>query len=237
MNLNKHLEFFDPTTLNCAVHIIGCGAIGSTIAEMLARLGVAELSIYDFDVVSEHNITNQMYRTTDIGKTKCEAISSILKDINPDIEVHTFEKGWTENTKLSGIVFLAVDNIETRKAIVQTNKYNPYIKAMFDVRMRLTDAQHFAASWTTENIDRFFKTMDFTHEEAQANAPVSACGTSLSVTPTVRMVCSVAVSNFINFWLKKPLAKMILVDAFRYTIDAFYETQPSCAPQCCAPNK
>lgn len=28
IDIVKHLEFFDPTKLDAAVHIIGCGAIG-----------------------------------------------------------------------------------------------------------------------------------------------------------------------------------------------------------------
>ena len=34
MNLNKHYEFFNPMSVTDEIHIIGCGAIGSTIAEM-----------------------------------------------------------------------------------------------------------------------------------------------------------------------------------------------------------
>ena len=35
MNLNKSREFFDPELLDAPIHIIGCGAVGSTIAENL----------------------------------------------------------------------------------------------------------------------------------------------------------------------------------------------------------
>lgn len=223
MNLNKHAEFFNPEDLHESIHIIGCGAIGSTIAEMLARLGIGSLDLYDFDTVTEHNITNQMYKATQVGMPKCKALKAILREINPDIEINIHDQGWHEQSHLSGYVFLAVDNIDLRREIVLENQYNPYILAMFDTRMRLTDGQHFAATWTQENIKRFLATMDFTHDEAKTETPVSACGTTLSVTPTVRMLCSAVVSNFINVCLKKPIAKMILLDAFQYTIDVCYE--------------
>ena len=32
MNLNKHREFFNPDEMHEQIHIIGCGAVGSTIA-------------------------------------------------------------------------------------------------------------------------------------------------------------------------------------------------------------
>jgi tRNA A37 threonylcarbamoyladenosine dehydratase len=52
MNISKHAGFFDPLTMiKSDIHIIGCGAVGSTVAEMLTRMGITELHLYDFDDV------------------------------------------------------------------------------------------------------------------------------------------------------------------------------------------
>jgi adenylyltransferase/sulfurtransferase len=222
MNLNKHLEFFNPNELTEEVHIIGCGAIGSTVAEMLTRLGVNELYLYDFDKVSEHNITNQMFRQADVGELKVTALAKQLQEINPDIKLHLEPQGYTELTRLRGIVFLAVDSIELRKEIVTTLKYNKDIVYVTDCRMGLTDAQCYAASWDNEKqIDSLLQTMQFTSEEAKEATPISACGTTLSVTPTVRMIVSLCVSNFINFIKNKEVKTMIIVDAFAMNITYF----------------
>jgi molybdopterin/thiamine biosynthesis adenylyltransferase len=226
MNLNKHREFFNPDEFKDNIHIIGCGAVGSTIAEQIARLGIKKVHLYDFDIVSEHNITNQMFLANQVGQPKLLALASILKAINPDIEIIFHKKGWEKGMPLDGYIFLAVDNIDTRKEIVNDNLYNPNIIAMYDTRMRLTDAQHFAAKWTPEGKDFLLNTMNFTREEAANSTPVSACGTTLSVTPTVRIICSLAVSNLINTIQKKPITKTILIDAFAMTIDAFDENGP-----------
>lgn len=226
MNLNKHREFFDPDKFNDSIHIIGCGAVGSTIAEQLARLGIQEIHLYDFDTVSEHNITNQMFFAQQVGHEKVNAVTAILRLINPEIKIHQHSEGWKPGMSLTGYVFLAVDNIDTRKEIVQDNLFNPNIKAMFDTRMRLTDAQAFAAKWTPEGKKFLQDTMNFTREEAANSTPVSACGTTLSVTPTVRIICSLAVANLINTILDKPITKTILIDAFNMTIDAFDENGP-----------
>lgn len=221
MNLNKHREFFDPDNFNDEIHIIGCGAVGSTIAEQLARLGIKQLHLYDFDVVTEHNITNQMFFLAHVGLTKLKALDEILHAINPDIELIHHPEGWEQGMTLNGYVYLAVDNIDTRKEIIKDNLFNPNIKAMFDTRMRLTDAQHFAAKWNDKGKKFLQATMNFTREEAANSTPVSACGTTLSVTPTVRIICSLAVSNLVNVILDKPITKTILIDAFNMTIDAF----------------
>lgn len=224
MNLIKSREFFDPDSVESAIHIIGCGAIGSTLAENLARLGFNKLHLYDFDTVSPHNIANQMFWEEHITKPKLDAVCEMLKKINPDIELITHPKGWQEGMTLSGYVFLCVDNIDTRRQIITENKYNESIIAVFDLRMRLTDAQHYAASWNNEETKtQLFQSMNFTHEEAKSETPMSACGTTLSVVYTVRAITAYAVANLIKKIQDNKLYKLVLIDCADFNIDAFEE--------------
>ena len=85
MDLSKSYEFFKPEMCGERLHIIGCGAIGSTVAENLVRFGLTNITLYDFDTVERHNIANQMFKETDIGKLKTEALAEYLCDINPDV--------------------------------------------------------------------------------------------------------------------------------------------------------
>lgn len=225
MDLVKSYDFFQPEKCQERIHIIGCGAVGSTVAENLVRFGLTNITLYDFDTVEKHNIANQMFRHIDIGKPKTQALAEYLTEINPDIvhDLEIEEEGWT-GQRMSGYVFLCVDNIDLRREIAEKNKDNMYIKAMFDFRIRLTDAQHYAANWKDPKmIKNFLNTMNFSHEEAKKENPVSACNVELSVAPTVRQVCAVGVCNFINFVKSggSIIKKMILVDAFNYDIQPF----------------
>lgn len=222
MNLNKHLDFFDPiNTVKAPIHIIGCGAIGSTVAETMTRMGISELYLYDFDTVSSHNIANQMFYNCNIEDPKVDALNEILLGINPEIKLNLFRKGYTDQP-LAGYVFLCVDNIETRKLIAEQNQYNPNIKAMFDFRMRLTDAQHYAADWSSkDSINEFLTTMQFTSEEAKEATPINACGSTLNIITTVRLIVALGLGNFINFVKEQKLKKMILADSFSFIVDAF----------------
>ena len=223
MNLNKSYEFFQPEMCRERIHIIGCGAIGSTVAENLARFGLTKISLYDFDNVESHNIANQMFTSEDIGKTKVQAVAEYLQKINPEIknDLILVEKGYT-GQRLSGYVFLCVDNIDLRREIAMACRDNPFIKGMFDFRMRLEDAQAYAADWgDTKMVEAFLNSMAVSHEEAKEQTPVSACNMTLSVCPTVRSIVSAGVANFINFVKGNGIKKLILFDAFKFTLDAF----------------
>lgn len=214
LDLIKHLNFFNPENINAPIHIIGLGAIGSNVAELLTRLGVSKLNIYDFDTVNLHNLTNQMFNYEDIGKKKTDGVERLCKAINPEIEIKKFDEGYTKQ-KISGYVFLCVDNIEVRKQICELNINNMFIKGIFDFRMGLKDAQHYYAKWNEQDQkEKFIASMNFTHEEAKENTPVSPCGTELSVTPTVRTIVSAGVSNFINIINNEKPTNMILVNPF-----------------------
>ena len=203
MDLQKSYDVFKPEQVS-KVHIIGCGSVGSTIAENIARLGVRKINLYDFDTVERKNITNQMFREKDIGRLKVDALKDIILEINPEADIKTFSGGY-KGEKLGGYVFLCVDNIDVRREICKDNRYNIDIEAMFDIRTRLYEAQHFAANWKDiNNIKSFLN-----------------CGTRLSVAPTIRVICGLAVSNFMNFVNKKELKTMILADPFGYKLDAF----------------
>lgn len=223
MDLSKSYEYFKPEKCEGTIYVLGCGAIGSTVSEMLVRLGLTNIVLYDFDIVTGHNIANQMYTQTDIGMDKVEALYNHLVSINPlakDSIIRVNDRYTDQN--LSGYVFMCVDNIDVRREIVMLHMTNTNIKAMFDFRMRLEDAQHFAADWRDrEMVQSFINSMQFSHEEAKEATPVSACNLALSVVPTVRVIASLGVANFMNFVKTGSIRKLIVTDPFHCLLDAF----------------
>lgn len=223
MNKSKILEFFDATEIKAPIHIVGCGAIGSHIAEQLTRMGCENIHLWDFDTVESHNITNQMFIQADVHDSKTHAVQALMYDITESsvntIELHN--KGWTDEI-LNGYVFLCVDNIDLRRKIIETNQHNPNCIAFFDFRMRLTDAQHYMAVRNDEvSMNKLFASMDFTHDEAKDATPKSACNVELSVIYTVKCITALGVANFVKLVLEQPTKDMILVDLNQFTLDAF----------------
>lgn len=223
MDLSKSYDVFQPEKYDCRVHIIGCGSVGSTIAENLARYGVTKMTLWDFDVVEAKNIANQMFRVKDINRPKVDALADILAEVNPDItdDLRLMGEGW-KGQQLSGFVFLCVDSIEIRQQIVDMHMCNPNIRAMFDIRTGLWDAQHYAADWSDYDMRQNLRnSMNFSHEEAKEETPVSACNVTLGVCTTVRLICALAVKNFVDFWNGNPIRKFMLMDSSQFTLDAF----------------
>lgn len=68
---------------NARVAVAGLGGLGSNIAVMLARSGVGELLLVDFDTVDVTNLNRQMYLIPQLDKPKAEALPEILYQINP----------------------------------------------------------------------------------------------------------------------------------------------------------
>lgn len=221
MNLNKSRDYFNPSNVNGRVHIVGCGSVGSALAENLARCGVSRFTLWDFDKVEAHNIVNQMFTDSQIGMPKVEALRDIILQINPDADVKLKSAGWNGEL-MSGYIFLAVDNIDIRRQIVELHMKSPAVKAMFDFRTSLESAQHYAADWGNgEMKENLLATMQFSHEEAMEETPVSACGVTLGVATTVRLVCALGTNNFINFVNGKNIWKFVFVDGFHGVLECF----------------
>ena len=73
------------------VCILGLGGLGSNVAVLLARAGIGYLKLVDFDIVEASNLNRQQYRISHIGLKKTEAIKTIIKEINPFVEVETLD--------------------------------------------------------------------------------------------------------------------------------------------------
>jgi len=106
------------------VCILGLGGLGSNVAVLLARSGIGYLKLVDFDIVEASNLNRQQYRISHIGIKKTEAMKSIIREINPFVEVDILDiKVDRENIYSivgdSEIVVEAFDRAETKAMILE----------------------------------------------------------------------------------------------------------------------
>lgn len=107
------------------VAIAGLGGLGSNIALMLARTGVGQLLLVDFDVVEPSNLNRQQYSIRHLGMNKTDALYQQIRQINPFIHVTTRNIRVDENNVCElfdgyDIVCEAFDNADAKSMLVNT---------------------------------------------------------------------------------------------------------------------
>ena len=76
------------------VAIAGAGGVGGEYVVTLARLGIENFQLADFDDFEIHNFNRQAgaFMST-LGRAKCEVMHDVLKDINPNAKATIFAEG------------------------------------------------------------------------------------------------------------------------------------------------
>jgi molybdopterin/thiamine biosynthesis adenylyltransferase/rhodanese-related sulfurtransferase len=103
-----------------SVLLIGTGGLGSPLGMYLAAAGVGKIGLVDYDVVEASNLQRQVvHGTASIGKLKVDSAKARLLDINPDIEVVTYNQPFTSENAFDiarpwDIVVDGTDNFPTR---------------------------------------------------------------------------------------------------------------------------
>lgn len=117
------------------ITIVGAGAIGSHLAECLAKMGISKLSVYDYDTVEKHNLPNQGYQLGDLGELKVDALKKRLEEGYGCI-VDAYNMKVEETTELpTDIVVAAVDSMKARKAILKACESSMEPIILIDPRM------------------------------------------------------------------------------------------------------
>jgi molybdopterin/thiamine biosynthesis adenylyltransferase/rhodanese-related sulfurtransferase len=79
--------------LEASILLIGAGGLGSPAGLYLAAAGVGRIGIVDDDTVDASNLQRQvLHSTAELGERKAESARRTLEDLNPDVEVVTYEE-------------------------------------------------------------------------------------------------------------------------------------------------
>ncbi len=113
------------------VLVAGLGGVGSWAVEALARSGIGELTLVDFDHIALSNVNRQLHAIEDnFGKSKSEAMAERVRQINPLIKLHVIDE------------FFTPENLD---AHLRKNAENPYfvvLDATDDVKMKIALAAY-----------------------------------------------------------------------------------------------
>ena len=121
------------------VIIYGIGGVGSFVCEALARAGIGNLILVDYDKIETTNLNRQIHALhSTIGEQKTEAMKNRILDINPKAKVETYNNKETKEKEEELInetinyVIDCVDTITTKLKLIETAKRKniPIISSM-----------------------------------------------------------------------------------------------------------
>lgn len=119
-----------------SVLLVGAGGLGSPLALYLAAAGIGRIGLVDYDVVDATNLQRQIiHGTKNLGRSKLESAKERMLDLNPFIQVDTYETVLTSENALDilrdyDVIVDGTDNFPTRylvnDACVLLGKPNVY---------------------------------------------------------------------------------------------------------------
>jgi molybdopterin/thiamine biosynthesis adenylyltransferase len=90
--------------LAAKVLVIGTGGLGAPAAMFLGAAGVGTIGLVDFDAVELSNLQRQIiHLTKDVGKPKVQSGKETIREMNPDVEVVTYQE-WVSSANITDII-------------------------------------------------------------------------------------------------------------------------------------
>jgi molybdopterin/thiamine biosynthesis adenylyltransferase len=206
MDYIRQLSLLDPARIgNKSITLVGAGATGSYVALALAQLGWGDtargqgiLRVFDGDKVEEHNLCNQAYEISHIGKPKVEALKEIiLRKCGFEIDVHNEMVGEDSDRKLiqSNYVFILTDTMSSRKEIFEKYlQHSTRTDMVIETRMGLRGGRIYA--FNPHSLDHKEEWTGTLYKDEAADD--SSCGASASIVTTVMYVASLATQRVVQ---------------------------------------
>lgn len=124
---------FSDILQNKKIALVGLGAIGSMVAESLARSGVPVIGLWDNDVVEPGNICRSSYLLSDLGDSKVDALARKIRQIDPFVQIneikangywHHFEHNFNIKTYVGGSFYNNINYDDQEECINKLQEYD-----------------------------------------------------------------------------------------------------------------
>lgn len=204
----RQLDLFSPTKFgNKEVHVVGVGATGSWTAYFLAKIGVQNIHVWDFDSVEGHNLPNQIYRLNkDVGKLKVAALHEIIFEAT-GLKITIHKEMVDDKTPLKDIVFLMVDSMDDRKKIwLGAIKMKLAVELMIETRMAIDHGRIYTICPIKPGDVKFWEDSLYSDEESEP----SAC-TNRSIAPTAGIIADTSIWQMIKWFNGEEYNRGLLV--------------------------
>ena len=133
-NYIRQLTIFNPNDYkNLEISIVGCGSVGSFTTLALAKMGMKNFSLWDFDKVKNHNLPNQFFMEKHINSDKTKALINLVHSFTSDVKLKNKGKLTKDSIIISDVVILTTDTMASRKLAYEKSKL--ISRYLIDARM------------------------------------------------------------------------------------------------------
>lgn len=201
----RQLDIVSPRQLVFPIVIIGAGAVGSAVVVTLAKMGCSDITVWDDDILEEHNVPNQLCKPSMVGRPKVEALRELTSELT-EVTIRTENRRY-RGQKLVGVVIVTVDSMDARLTIWERVKLDPDVPLLIDARM----GGEFARIYAVHPCDP--EEIDFYEENLYASSEAER----LPCSARSIIYCPQVVAGFIALLVKQhatgsPLPRELLLD-------------------------
>ena len=86
------------------ITIIGCGSIGSAVAELLLKSGVGKMNLIDSDTLSSANVSRHVLGMRSLNKPKSSELCSKFKQDYPHCKIRSCQNEWQKIEKVEEVL-------------------------------------------------------------------------------------------------------------------------------------
>ncbi len=132
--LTRQAELIPVLKLGKYVTVVGAGAVGSWVTLSLAKMGLSNITTWDYDEIDDENMNCQFYPFSAIGMKKASALSDLVFNFT-GTRIEARNEKFVGSGATKGILICAVDSMSARKEIWEWAKTNPLVETFIDPRM------------------------------------------------------------------------------------------------------
>lgn len=193
-NYSHQEHLFDRHTAKPVV-IFGAGSVGGYATNFLAKMGAANIEVWDDDTIESHNTPMSIYSPRDIGRLKVDSLREIIeRDANRTIGIHP-EKYTGQMPLRNKTVLCCLDDMDARKAIWEQVEGNPTIDLFCDTRVAEFYVEVFSIDPNSKKDQERYRALLFGNKEAKRQT----CGSHGTVL-TSTYAAWAAVQSITTFW-------------------------------------
>lgn len=196
----RQLDLVNPEKLNeYSFVVVGAGTTGSWTALALAKMGARSITVWDRDVVNEHNAPVQVYSQREAGRRKVEVLVDRIGLLTGQAvfgQCRHLDKDAVPVFDRNTVLIMAVDDMNARKYLWELAKSCPEIRLVIDPRLASEVLRLYAIDPQDPQQQEFYEGNFYTNEEA-AQVPCTAQAIVYTGMFTASFVTAI-IASFIN---------------------------------------